>query len=271
MGHDIPLLLAGVFYMVAAVLLYKSVRQQSPGWRTIAAAFTVAGAMLHTGAQMHHWFGPGLPDVSLPNVLSLCALVMVLMLISSLVTRNSLFDAGLVVLPIAAMVLLLEWAIPSESLALSNNSAGTVVHILSSVMAFGILSIAGVYALFVAIIDYFLRHHHLNPLVRTLPALDILESLLFQLIAAGFLVLTISLISGLLFINDIFAQHLVHKTALSIATWLVFGLLLWGRWRYGWRGRLAVWLTLAGIALLLLSYFGTKLVLEVILGRSWQS
>jgi ABC-type uncharacterized transport system permease subunit len=250
MGHDIPLLLAGVFYMVAAVLLYKSVRQQSPGWRTIAAAFTVAGAMLHTGAQMHHWFGPGLPDVSLPNVLSLCALVMVLMLISSLVTRNSLFDAGLVVLPIAAMVLLLEWAIPSESLALSNNSAGTVVHILSSVMAFGILSIAGVYALFVAIIDYFLRHHHLNPLV---------------------LVLTISLISGLLFINDIFAQHLVHKTALSIATWLVFGLLLWGRWRYGWRGRLAVWLTLAGIALLLLSYFGTKLVLEVILGRSWQS
>ena len=75
----------------------------------------------------------------------------------------------------------------------------------------------------------------------------------------------------MLFINDIFAQHLVHKTILSIVTWLVFALLLWGRWRYGWRGSLAVRLTLAGIVLLLLAYFGSKLVLEVILGRSWQS
>jgi len=74
-----------------------------------------------------------------------------------------------------------------------------------------------------------------------------------------------------MFINDIFAQHLVHKTLLSIMAWLVFGVLLWGRWRYGWRGSLAVRLTLAGIILLLLSYFGSKLVLENILGRSWQS
>ena len=74
-----------------------------------------------------------------------------------------------------------------------------------------------------------------------------------------------------MFINDIFAQHLVHKTILSILTWLVFGVLLFGRWRYGWRGSLAVRLTLAGVALLVLSYFGTKAVLEIVLGRSWQS
>ena len=98
-----------------------------------------------------------------------------------------------------------------------------------------------------------------------------LEDLLFKLIAAGFLLLTVSLGSGVVFINDIFAQHLVHKTVLSIFAWLVFGLLLWGRWRYGWRGRLAVRLTLAGIVLLILSYFGSKLVLEVLLGSSWQA
>jgi ABC-type uncharacterized transport system permease subunit len=144
------------------------------------------------------------------------------------------------------------------------------VHLVSSVLAFGLLSIAGVYALFVFVIDHFLRRHHLNPLVRSLPPLEVLEDLLFKQIAAGFTLLTVSLGSGMMFINDIFAQHLVHKTILSILTWLVFGVLLFGRWRYGWRGSLAVRMTLAGVILLILSYFGTKLVLEVILGRSWQ-
>jgi ABC-type uncharacterized transport system permease subunit len=108
-------------------------------------------------------------------------------------------------------------------------------------------------------------------LVRNLPALDVLEGLLFQLITAGFIVLTVSLATGLVFVNDLFAQHLVHKTVLSIFAWLVFGTLLWGRQFRGWRGRVAVRLTLAGIGLLLLSYFGSKLVLEVLLGQSWQA
>ena len=107
--------------------------------------------------------------------------------------------------------------------------------------------------------------------MRNLPPLEVLETLLFRLIGVGFLMLTVSLVSGTVFINDIFAQHLVHKTILSILTWLIFGVLLFGRWRSGWRGSLAVRLTLAGVVLLILSYFGTKLVLEVILGRSWQS
>ena len=98
-----------------------------------------------------------------------------------------------------------------------------------------------------------------------------MEDLLFKLIPAGFALLTVSLLSGIVFIDDIFAQHLVHKTILSILAWLIFGVLLWGRWRYGWRGSLAVRLTLVGIVLLMLSYFGSKLVLEVILGKSWQS
>jgi len=104
-----------------------------------------------------------------------------------------------------------------------------------------------------------------------LPALDMLERLLFQLITAGLVFLTISLASGLLFVNDLFAQHLAHKTILSIFAWLVFGILLWGRKFRGWRGRVAVRMTLAGIVLLLLSYFGSKLVLEIILNRSWQT
>ena len=136
-------------------------------------------------------------------------------------------------------------------------------------IAFGVLSIAGVYAIFVALIDHLLRQHSFNKLMQTLPALDTLEALLFHLIKVGFAVLTVSLVTGLVYVDDLFGQHLAHKTILSIFAWLIFATLLWGRWKRGWRGRVAVRMTLAGIALLLLSYFGSKLVLEVLLDRSW--
>jgi ABC-type uncharacterized transport system permease subunit len=79
--------------------------------------------------------------------------------------------------------------------------------------------------------------------------------------------LTISLISGFIFIENLFAQHLVHKTVLSILAWLIFSSLLLGRSLYGWRGQIAIQWTLIGFVSLLLAYFGSKLVLELILHR----
>jgi len=90
---------------------------------------------------------------------------------------------------------------------------------------------------------------------------------MFRLIGAGFVLLTLTLLSGVLFVDNLFAQHLVHKTVLSIAAWIVFGVLLFGRWRWGWRGRRAVRLTLAGTLVLLLAFFGSKFVLELVLKR----
>ena len=105
-------------------------------------------------------------------------------------------------------------------------------------------------------------------LVRALPPLTQTEALLFRLIGAGFALLTLTLLSGFLFIANIRAQHLVHTTVLSVVAWLIFGALLWGRWRHGWRGRSAVNLTLIGMAVLGLAFFGSKFVLEVILQRT---
>jgi ABC-type uncharacterized transport system permease subunit len=271
MYHDVSTVFAIGLYFLAAAFLYLSIGKRSKGWRKVSITCCFGGAVLHAYAQSEHWLALAAPDVSLQSLLSLCALVIVLMLCSSVFSRNSLYDASLVALPLAVVVLSLEWLIPSQSLLLNDMSTGVSTHILSSVLAFGVLSIAGVYALFAAIIDYFLRHHHLNPLVQSLPPLETLERLLFRLIFLGFLLLTVSLASGLAYVDDLFAQHLAHKTLLSITAWFIFGLLLWGRWRYGWRGRQAVRLTLAGIFLLLLAYFGSKLVLETILGRSWRN
>ena len=271
MIHDLPLVLAAALYMVSAALLYYSIGKRSDSLLNRAFQVAVAGGVLHFVAQVTHWLGDGPPDVSIAPLLSLCALACIFLLVTSSIRRRKLFAAGLIALPIAAAAILAELFMPHEPFELSKMSTGIAVHLISSILAFGLLSMAGIYAFFVFFIDHFLRRHHLNPLVRSLPPLEVLEGLLFNLISAGFILLTVSLASGIMFINDIFAQHLVHKTILSILTWLVFGVLLFGRWRYGWRGSTAVRLTLAGVVLLVLAYFGTKAVLEVILGRSWQS
>ena len=77
--------------------------------------------------------------------------------------------------------------------------------------------------------------------------------------------LSLSIVSGWLFVDDIFAQHLVHKTVLSIVGWIILGVLLFGRLRFGWRGKTAIRWTLSAFAFLMLAFFGSKLVLEFIL------
>ena len=269
--HDFLLLGAAVCYLAAAAGLFRALLDGKPGGRTVATGVAAAGALLHALAQYQHWYPGGAPVISFLNALSLCALVVVCVLLLSLWFRHDVFDAGLVALPLAALVLLAEWVVPAPGNLLETHTATTAAHVISSVMAFGVLCIAAVYALFVTLIDHTLRRHHLNRLVRALPPLEILEHLLFQLIAAGFALLTLSLATGLLFVTDLFGQHLVHKTVLTIVAWGLFGLLLWGRRFRGWRGRTAVRLTLAGVVVLVLAYFGSKLVLEVLLHRSWEA
>src|SRR5690606_11220962 len=94
------------------------------------------------------------------------------------------------------------------------------------------------------------------------------ETLLFRTVAAGFILLSATLLTGVLFVENLFAQHLVHKTVLSVLSWLVFGGLLLGRWRWGWRGRVAVRWVLVAMALLVLAFFGSRAVLELSLGRA---
>lgn len=267
--HDKILLMTAIFYLAACILLYIAVAEGSTTKRRLAAVLTLLGVILHTWAESHHWVIPTSPHVSLLNILSLCALVTVAIPLLTFPLKNSVFDASMVALPISVLILIAEGAFTAPILEISHTTAHMTAHIFFSVIAFGVLSVAGVYAVFVALIDHLLRIHSFNKLVQTLPPLETLERLLFLLIKVGFAVLTLALATGLVYVEDLFGQHLAHKTILSIFAWLIFALLLWGRWKRGWRGRVAVRMTLAGIALLLLSYFGSKLVLEVLLERSW--
>ncbi len=100
-----------------------------------------------------------------------------------------------------------------------------------------------------------------------MPPLQTMESLLFEIIWVGILLLSGVIITGFLFTDDFFGQSLSHKTVLSISSWVVFGILLWGRHFAGWRGATAIRWTVVGFIFLILAYFGSKFVLELILGR----
>lgn len=153
--------------------------------------------------------------------------------------------------------------------ALEQQSWEIAAHIVLSTLAYALLTIAVALAVALALLDRRLRSRQPLGMLTILPSMEALESGTFQALGAGFAVLTLALFSGFIFVRDLFAQHLIHKTVLSCLAWVVFAVLLFGRWRFGWRGRLARNWTLSGFALLGLAYFGSKIVLESILGRHW--
>jgi len=161
----------------------------------------------------------------------------------------------------------LDMAFPNVVPNQAENSLAMNTHILSSIIAFCLLTIAAFQALLLAIQNKQLKSPKPGQLMLSFPPLQAMESLLFQMISAGVLFLSVSLISGFIFIDDLFAQHLVHKTILSLLAWLTFSALLIGRKLYGWRGKTAVRWTLYGFLALLLAYFGSKFVLEIILNK----
>ncbi len=144
------------------------------------------------------------------------------------------------------------------------------VHILMAFAAYGLFSIAALHALLIAIAEKHL-HKPVPPLlVANLPPLLSLESLLFRMLQMGFILLTLTLVSGVMFSEALYGHPfpLTHMTVFGMASWLIFAGLLAGRRIYGWRGRPALYWTLAGFVTLLLAYVGVLFVLEVILHRA---
>ena len=193
--------------------------------------------------------------------------MIVALLLSVAAMRIPVENLGIFLFPVTALMLGLDLYFPEKQRSLDMHGWEMNTHILSSVVAFSLLNIAAIQAILLVIQNQQLKSHPPKHYIQSLPPLESMESLLFQMIGAGLFFLSISLASGFIFLEDIFAQHLAHKTLLSIIAWLIFSALLIGRSRYGWRGRTAIKWTLLGFLFLLLAYFGSKLVLEIILRR----
>ena len=142
-------------------------------------------------------------------------------------------------------------------------------HVMTSMFAYGLLTVGAIIAIYALVQDNRLRSARLSSVNYLFAPLETTERMLNAVSATGFIVLALSVVSGVTFIENLFAQHLVHKTALSLLALLLFGVLLLGRQFAGWRGRRAVYLYLASFLILSLAYFGSRYVLEELLKRSW--
>ena len=201
------------------------------------------------------------------NAAALVALCIVLILLFAALDKP-VEKLGLAIFPTAALLLAIDLVFPEKNHPLSVHNWQMNLHIMTSIVAFSLLNLAALQAILLAVQEQQLRRHQPKRFMLALPPLQAMETLLFQMIAAGIFFLTVSLASGFMFVENLFAQHLVHKTVLSIFAWFIFSGLLVGRLRYGWRGSIAIKWTLIGFILLLLAYFGSKMVIELILKRS---
>jgi len=206
--------------------------------------------------------GPAM-DISFFTVFSLIAWVISLLLIS-FAWQEPIENLAIVVLPITAIAVLLRLTTDKVAPLSSDMSFLLEIHIITSLVAYSLLSIAALQSILLYIQDAQLHNKHATGLIRTLPPLETMEKLMFRMIGVGFIVLCVSLASGFPFVDQLLSQH---KTVLSISAWILFAVLLWGRWQFGWRGRTAIRWTLAGFVFLLLAYFGSKFVLELILHK----
>ncbi|MGZ8187423.1 MAG: cytochrome C assembly family protein [Methylosarcina sp.] len=227
-------------------------------WIAVAAHFLYIAMVFHENNGL---------SFSFFTMASLVAMIVVLLLL--IATLNKPVEKlGIVLFPIAALMLGLELNLSERPHPLQTYNWQMGTHIMTSIIAFSLLNIAALQALLLAFQDQQLKSHPPKRYIQSLPPLQTMESLLFQMLGAGLFFLTISLLSGFIFIEDLFAQHLVHKTVLSILAWIIFSGLMLGRLWFGWRGQTAIKWTLFGFFSLLLAYFGSKLVLEIILHRS---
>lgn len=262
--HILLTIICLLSYGFASLILFRDFKLQKSN-KTISILFAMLASLIHAWLLFNgNLFSAQGLDVSIFTILSLVSwLIATLFILASL--RQPVECLGIVIFPFAiAMILLRE--LTSQHVYLSTQlPLGLEIHIVLSILAYSALSIAAVQGLLLYFQDMQLHNHHPKGFIRALPSLETMEILLFKMIGVGFILLTLSLLTGIPYLENMLQQRLAHKTILSSIAWVVFAILLWGRWQYGWRGRIALRWIFTGFVLLMLAYFGSKAVLELVL------
>jgi ABC-type uncharacterized transport system permease subunit len=264
-------ILAIVLYLSAGIKLGLRLAKgvQAIRYKGVFLTLGFAAIALHAWVLYQNLFVVNGLNMGIFNALSLLSWIIVTLILVTSFTQP-LENLGIVALPLAALALILEMAFPSSPaahLVSKDVPTGLKIHILISILSYSLFAIAACQAFLLARQNKYLHSKRPGGFVRVLPPLETMETLLFRMITVAFVLQTVSVVSGIMYLRDMFAQHMVHKTVLSIAAWVVFAILLVGRWRFGWRGRTAIRWTMSGFVTLLLAYLGSKWVLEVLLGR----
>ncbi len=252
-------------YFPAILLLWRSCFRPQSLANTIANILIVVGWLVQ-GTALHYMIDSAQgQNLSLTNLAATVSWMMLgLLVIGNLRSQVKLLI--MVMLAVGALTQALAQWLPSERLFSLVGNPAAVIHILTSLLAYSFLALAALQAILVWRLDYRLKHLR-PPSHPFIPPLMAMEQLLFQLLLLGFIVLSISIAVGFIYLEDYMASQTLHKLVLSIASWMLFSLLLLGHWKFGWRGKQAAKWTLIAFAVLALGSFGTWMVTTLILGR----
>jgi ABC-type uncharacterized transport system permease subunit len=257
-------------YLAAAWLEWRQFAQAPERAASAAAiarwlpAFALAGHAVLVSTVV---FTAGRVDLSLANALS--AVAGLIALFAWLGSRaGALPGVAVIALPVAAVAALLPLLFANPHPMSMSDEPWAALHIAVALTGFAMLIVAGLQALLLIGLQRRL-HRGVAAHGAAIPPLLTLERFLFRLVSVGYALLTLTLLSGIVFSEQLFGKPLTftHKVVFSVLGWLVFGALLVGHYRYGWRGKIALRWILAGSVLLLLAYLGSKFVLEAILHR----
>jgi ABC-type uncharacterized transport system permease subunit len=256
-------LLAIGAYLSASFLLmryFNKHEQQHPHRKTIE--LLIIFALITQALTFSDFWTPQGVIFGLANSASFASwMAAVLLLLSSI--SKPVHALGFLIYPLVALILLLGVLFPdTTNKIIALNIAS---HVFLSIAAYALLALAVCQSVLLKIQKQHLHAKKINSFIDKFAPLETMEALMFQGLRIGFYLLSLSLLSGFIFIDDIFTQHLLHKTVLSLIAWLIFLVLFFGRKTLGWHGRRATNAIQIGFGVLLLAYFGSKFVLERLL------
>ena len=262
---QLAFLMAGMVYILVSIYIGWALIHDKPIHKGVSLGLLVVGMLAHAALLYPHVVTLYGLNFNLFNTISLISLFFLFFYVIFSLYRP-IVSLGILAAPTALIGMIVGYIGRAPYRPITDISVGLEAHILLSLAAYCVLLMAALQALFLRLQIRELKHQSIHRLwVNKLPSLQSMESLLFDMLLVGFVLLSIALGIGFVYVEDLLAQHLAHKTVFSVLSWLLFGALLLGNWRAGWRGKRAANMTIYAFILLAIGFVGSKFVLEMLL------
>lgn len=263
MDNLIAVVAAILYTLAIATIVPGLVHQTGIRVKTVFASACLA-LLFHVWLLSDLILGSSGQNLSILNVASLISFIISLVM-SSAMLKTRLWFILPVVYSFAALNLIAATFLPSNFITHLEQDPKLLLHISLALFSYSTLTIGALYALQLAWLDHKLKAKKALVINPNLPPLMMVERQLFNIILIGNALLTITLLTGFIFVEDMFIQGKAHKAVLSFIAWVTYSVLLWGHYQRGWRGKKVTWFAVIGSCLLTLAYFGSRFVQEIIL------